>query len=494
MFKNKIALKLTLNFAVALLILSIIIGSLFMVLFRNHTIRLHREKLSDQANTIADIFTDYTRVDSGFGGKGGFGPNGGYGAYLRFMREIAGTDVWVVDEQLNLITLNNRNAMGMGRFHYAELPSEAEGLIDDVFRDQTVFSEDFSSVLTEPTLTVGAPIKNVDGVVIGAVLLHTPIKGIEEATQKGFQLLGISILTALLIAFLLSSLFSYHFTQPLTKMKKNALLLAEGKYMVKNHINQKDEIGDLANTLDLLADRLDEASRQSEKLEQLRRDFVANISHELRTPITVIRGSLEALVEQVVTDEKQVEEYHSQMLKEAKYLQRLIGDLLDLSRLQNTDFSMEKTEMLLCDVIEDAARSISKIAEKKGVSIHLNLEESEKLDCHILGDYGRLRQMFMIILDNAVKFSKEGGSVEIHLKGRELSICDHGQGISKDELPYIFERFYKTTSEQNKTGTGLGLAISKQIAERHGIEIQVESTVGEGTKFSLYLKKDMSHK
>lgn len=117
--------------------------------------------------------------------------------------------------------------------------------------------------------------------------------------------------------------------------------MAERDYSARTNIKQNDEIGELARTLDILAERLELADAESQKLEKLRRKFIANISHELRTPVTVIRGSLEALRDGVVTEKADVEEFHEQMYKESLFLQRLINDLLDLSRLQNTDFPIE---------------------------------------------------------------------------------------------------------------------------------------------------------
>jgi signal transduction histidine kinase len=263
-------------------------------------------------------------------------------------------------------------------------------------------------------------------------------------------------------------------------MKKTALRLADGQYTAKTNIQQNDEIGELANTLDILADRLDIASHESDKLETMRRDFVANISHELRTPITVIRGSLEALIDKVVTDPSKIEEYNTQMLKESKYLERLVGDLLDLSKLQSTDFAMEKAQLSISDIIEDVKRSANHLAEKKAVKIEITKDEG---NYKVTGDYGRIRQMIMIILDNAIKFSPNNQTVTIALENGKLSIKDRGIGIPQDDLPYIFERFYRARSEKSKTGTGLGLAIAKQIAERQGIELTAQSIQGQGATF-----------
>lgn len=475
MFKNKIALKLTSYFAAALLVFSIIIGSVFIVLFRNHTIELHKNDLEKRAVAISETLSGFMSMNNG-------GPMYGYGIYLRLINDVAMSDTWIVDENLELIT-NGKNMKGMGmEYVYSDLPQGADSVIAEVFTGKTVFSESFSSLLNVPTLTVGAPIFANNDEIIGVVLLHSPVDGVNQAMSEGINTLAISIFVALLIAFFLSIGFSITFTKPLNKMKSTAMLLAKGDYSVKTNIKQKDEIGELAATIDILTQQLNEASKQSEKLEQLRRDFVANISHELRTPITVMRGSLEALCDEVVTDPPKVKSYHKQMLFEAKFLQRLVGDLLDLSRLQNADFVIEKQPINICDVINDVTRSMTHIANKKAVAINIS---NDKSLCQIIGDYGRLRQMLMILVDNAVKFSPKNGVVKINFENKILSITDNGIGIPKEDLPYIFDRFYKSRSEQNKSGTGLGLAIAKQIAERHDIYILVESDENIKTQFLL---------
>ena len=192
-----------------------------------------------------------------------------------------------------------------------------------------------------------------------------------------------------------------------------------------------------------------------------------------------MRGSLEALVEEIVSDPETVKEYHKQMLSETLFLLRLVGDLLDLSKLQNTDFAIEKQELSMCYLLDDVVRSVTPLADKKKISINTKTDGN----CKMQGDYGRLRQMLMIVIDNAIKFSPENSNIEIEMKNRILTIKDYGVGIPQEELPNIFERFYKSRSELNKTGTGLGLAIAKQIADRHDIILTVKSEVGKGTEF-----------
>ena len=481
--KSRIAKRLMGYFAAALLLFSVVMGTLFISLFRSQTIENRKNDLEARAVTIAGALSDYfgTGSDSSHGmgrGNGGMGQMmGGYGAYLQFIDDIAMSDVWVVDEDLNLITSGR---MMTKNYTYADLPQDADTVVSEVFGGTTTFSESFSGLFDTPTLTVGTPI-TVGGQVVGAVLLHAPVEGIEDATGQGVRILGISTLAALALAVLLSLFLAYSFTKPVNQMKAAALQLADGDYTVKTKVTVKDEIGELAAVIDVLSGRLLAAQQESARLEQLRRDFVANISHELKTPVTVIRGSLEALCDGVVTDAAQVDGYHRQMLSESLHLQRLITDLLDLSKLQNPDFVIEMQPLELTEIVRDAVRSAERIAFDKGIKITQELEGA----LPVTGDYGRLRQMFMIVLDNAVKFSPAGGLVEVTQKGRTVWVTDHGGGISDVFLPHVFDRFYKVNSEDNKSGSGLGLAIAKEIADRHGVSVTVQSKEGQGATFQF---------
>jgi signal transduction histidine kinase len=307
--------------------------------------------------------------------------------------------------------------------------------------------------------------------------------------MRGIGILAVSVISALILSVLLSIFLAFTFANPLNKMRISALLLAEGDYTVRTGVRQKDEIGELAGAIDVLSERLLTAKRESDKLDKLRRDFVANISHELKTPVTVIRGSLEALCDEVVTEPRQVKSYHRQMLIETLFLQRLINDLLDLSKLQNADFKIDKQELNLCDILNDAIRSAGHLAQEKGIEIR---HEFDTPSLTVTGDYGRLRQMFLIVLDNAVKFSPSGSEINVSLKKDVVSIADHGSGIAEEDLPHIFDRFYKVKTEGNKSGSGLGLAIAKQIADRHNIRISAASRLGVGTEFRFHLKPEQA--
>lgn len=480
MKKNKIAKELTIYFSLALLAFSVIIGIVFIILFQRHTINITESQLEHRATKIATTMASYLE-DSG---SRSFPPPNkmNFPSYIDNLSEIAMADVWIVDKNLNIFTPHeNKNE----RFQYNNLPKNAEKVIENAFKGTTAVSESFSSVLTANALTVGSPIITSDGETVGVVLLHSPISGTAAAIGQGILILIISIFIALALSILLSINFSITFTKPLNIMKNVALRLADGDYSIKTGIYQNDEIGDLAAILDELSIQLDESSKESEKLEQIRREYVANISHELRTPITIIRGSLEALCDGIVTDDEMVKAYHNQMLIESKGLQRLVGDLLDLSRLQNADFAIEMSSINLCDILIDIERSCKNLARDKNVDIEIKMTGSP---CMVVGDYGRLRQLLMIVSHNAIKFSPINGTVKIELsQGQKykISVSDNGIGISRDELPYIFDRFYKTKSSENVDGTGLGLAIAKEIALRHNAELTVVSEQNIKTIFTL---------
>ncbi len=477
--KSKITRKLTLYFSATLLLFSILIGFVFMGLFKEHTMELFRSNLEERAVGIAENLMEFQEQENGAMGRGS--GTGGYNVYLRFLDEIAMTDVWIVDEDLALIMEAKGNQQP---YNYSDLPQDAEDVVKEVFQGETVFSEGFSTLLDVPTLTVGTPIL-MDGEVVGALLLHAPVNGMNETIGEGLRILSISILIALILSLFLSICFAIGFTKPLGKMKAHALHLADGDYSGKTGVRQKDEIGELAAAIDVLSDRLDLADKERKQLEQLRRDFVANISHELRTPVTVIRGSLEALHDEVITDSEEIKNYHHQMLDEAMFLQRLVDDLLALSRLQNPEFLIEKQELNIGEALTDAVRSAVQIGRSRNIEIK---QEQDKETVSFWGDYGRLRQMFMIVLDNAVKFSPANDVVTVTLKDQTISIQDHGEGIPPADLPYIFDRFYKVKAADNKNGTGLGLAVAKEIADRHGITITVHNLENRGVEFRFGLE------
>ena len=477
--KNRIALKLLAFFAAALLLFALVSSLLFRTLFTNAVIENKKTDMLSRATTLSRMLTD-TLEGFGQGGMGMGGPGGGYGSYVRILTQSA-DNIWVLDE--NLEFLSSGRMMGQ-TLAYENLPVDAERLVREVYEGRSPFSESFSDLLGYPTLTVGAPIYQGNRVA-GALLVHDAVSGISTAAAQGQKILIYSSAAALLLAIPLATLLSFSFTKPIKRMKETAKHLSEGDYKARTGISRQDEIGDLAQSIDVLSERLQEARSASERQEQQRKDFLANVSHELRTPVTVLRGSLEALNDGVVTEPAQVKEYHHQMLRETQGLQRLVNDLMELARLQNSDFPIERAPLLLGDVLADALRSAERLAQSKEILIEKKLTQTP---LPFQGDYARLKQMLLVVLDNAVKFSPPKSILHVAMDTRSILIRDEGPGIRKEDLPYLFDRFHKSRTEENRQGSGLGLAIARQIAQRHGISITVDSDFGQGTTVRFILE------
>lgn len=396
---------------------------------------------------------------------------------MRMIEDIAMGEVWIVDAKTGNI-VQGRNEKGQP-FSYLKLPPNAEETIKKAISGEATTTENFNDYLNENSITVAVPIKNGE-TIEGVVLLHSPVKYMSSALKSGIYTLVFSILAALILAGISAVWLSISFTKPLNKIRNTTTELAKGNYEVTTQVNQSDEIGELAKSIDKLALQLDKSSKESERFEKMRQNFIANISHELRTPITVIRGSIEAICDGIISDSEQLKDYNEQILSDSIHLQRLVNDLIDLTKLQNTDFSIDKSTINLLEIINDAVRSMKQISTKKGVKINFSVENTIEEDRYLfVGDYQRIRQMIIIVLDNAIKFSNENQEVDILLKKEnnkyELKICDSGRGIGSKNIGEIFNRYHKSNTEENKNGMGLGLAIAKEIAIRHNIEIMVES-------------------
>ncbi|MCP8967423.1 two-component system histidine kinase PnpS [Ectobacillus ponti] len=227
------------------------------------------------------------------------------------------------------------------------------------------------------------------------------------------------------------------------------------------------------------------------RLEQMRKDFLANVSHELRTPITSIKGFSETLLDGAMENEKLRENFLSIILKESDRMQNLIEDLLDLSKIEQQGFQLNMGRVDLRVLLEEIVLLLKHKAEAKQIDLQLQAER----DVFAAGDPHRLKQVFLNLISNAISYTPPEGSVTVELGLRDswavVRVSDTGIGISREEIPRIFERFYRVDKarSRNTGGTGLGLSIVKHLVEAHHGSITVESTVGAGTTFTVMLQK-----
>lgn len=472
---NRLFFKLYLNYAVMLLVTAVLICLIFTQLYKNTTMKNGREQLLERASNISEIMTM------------NFINTRNYNGFLEFInsqQKIMGQDIWTISNPNATIPMDEM--METNSFEeFSAGYTEYIDLVESAFGNKRVYSIADDEIYQTQTITVAVPVLGVNREVVGAVLLKEPVKGLADVIDDSLSLIVISSVVALAISFVIVIIFATELSLPITRMRVTALSLAAGNYHSKTGIKRNDELGDLAKTVDILSEKLLENDIQRKNLDQMRLDFFANVSHELRTPITVLRAYTETLVDGVVKDDDKVKQYYDRMLAECKSMERLVGDLMILSKMQNPDFAIEKEPVNLVQVFDDIIRSANTIAEKKNIKIETAKDESVIM---MLGDYDRIRQMFMVILDNAIKFSDEFKTVYINLSKKDkiiVSIRDEGIGMDENDLANIFEKFYKSNLRQNASGTGLGLAIAKQIAIKHDGNIDVSSELGKGSTFTF---------
>lgn len=222
---------------------------------------------------------------------------------------------------------------------------------------------------------------------------------------------------------------------------------------------------------------------ESEKLEKMRKDYVANVSHELRTPLTSIRGLIEPLMDSIVTNEDDVKRYYEIIHRESLRLSRLVDDIMELSRLQTNDATILKSSIDVASILEMVYERYKLLDEE------IILKYNPIPLPRAYSNYDRVEEILVILLDNAYKFTPKGGEIEIITKVRKdnivILIKDTGIGINEEDLPFVFDRFYKVDKPRTKKGTGLGLSIAKEILNIMEEDISVKSTRGVGTIFEF---------
>lgn len=297
------------------------------------------------------------------------------------------------------------------------------------------------------------------------------------------MLLFICILITLPFSFAFSSRMATEFLSPLQKIMQTVTELTKGNYGTRTHVVDSTEIGSLARETDYLAFKLAEAKERTNNRAREQKEFFATISHELRTPVAVI-CSYSAALKDGILPETRLNEYYEQLFSESLSLKRLVNDMLELSRLESSDFSIEMHPVDIGMILEDSVRTSSLLATQKQLKI---IYDSPGEELMTSGDYGRLKQMFMIVIDNAIKYSDAGKEIKNDAEKLDrqykISIQDEGPGLTEKEQEMIFKRFYSTSD----SGSGLGMAIMKNIAKRHNIEVFLQSSPGVGTTVTFMI-------
>ncbi len=342
---------------------------------------------------------------------------------------------------------------------------------------------DFFGNFDKDVLTVFAPITS-NYKVKGYVVIHSDLLSIEKSCNS---LLNISYIT-LIILFLLSLIILIFFTEivyiPLRKITYATEQYAAGNMHYEFQVESEDEIGYLAACLNYMASEIARSEDDQKK-------FVANVSHDFRSPLTSIRGYLEAMMDGTIPPEM-YEKYLGIVLNETERLTKLTNSLLTLNNLNTRGLLLERTDFDINQVIRSTAATFEGTCRSKTIAIEVVLTGDVM---YVNADMGKIQQVLYNLMDNAIKFSHRDSVIKIETSEKKnklfVSVKDTGIGIPKDDLKFIWDRFYKSdlSRGKDKKGTGLGLSIVKEIIASHGEHINVISTQGEGSEFIFSLQQ-----
>ncbi len=339
----------------------------------------------------------------------------------------------------------------------------------------------FNGLYQNVHYTCGVPVTSSDGDVIGAVFISTSSA---SALQMLDDLRRMFLLTGgfvLLLAIIVSYFVAQNVSRPLKKMSKAARAFGRGDFSVRVDEDRDDEIGELAHSFNNMSASL-------EQLEELRSSFIANVSHELKTPMTTIAGFTDGILDGTIPPERQ-REYLEVISNDTKRLSRLVVRMLEASRIQSGQTKINPTKFDLCDTIVRTVLGFEQKINDKKIIMDMDFESDV---IHVVADPDSIVQVIFNLVDNACKFTPEGGTIRVTVKKEGVkavtSISNTGSTISEENLPRIFDRFYKIDKSRgiDKNGAGLGLFIVKSIITMHGEDISVSSS-NEVTEFRFTL-------
>lgn len=340
---------------------------------------------------------------------------------------------------------------------------------------------DFFNTFSEDNLSVIVPITSKI-YIRGYITIHIPMRLLYEEREGILGIMHIVCIIIFCISLLILIMMNFWIYKPLNALIKGTKQFAAGNFNEKIEVKSNDEIGYLAETLNYMGSEINKTTEYQHK-------FISNVSHDFRSPLTSIKGYLQAFKDGIIPADMQ-EKYIDIIIAETERLNKLTSEMLSLDSIDNRVRRVNYTKFNINKLIKDTALSFEGTCINKGIKFVLLLEGDQLL---VYADFGKIQQVMYNLIDNAIKFSNPNSSIDIEttLKKEKayISVKDHGVGISNSEISKIWQRFYKTDSSRGKdrTGTGLGLSIVREIIKAHDQKITVVSTEGVGTEFTFTL-------
>lgn len=356
-------------------------------------------------------------------------------------------------------------------------------LIDLLRNGDDVYSSSLISKLTDKEMLlygrkVKAPFANY------YLFINSPLEPIESVVNFFMHQFAYIAFFVFLISLLIALLLANRFSKPIEKMKKSADKLAKGDYNVDFNVKSYEEVEELAATLNDATDKLS-------KIEELRKDLLANISHDIKTPLTMIKAYGEMIKDISGDDPPKRNAHLDVIIREVNYLDRLVGDMRELAKMQAGYTSLHRDNVDMAKLIREAIEM-----QAAGLAEHHLTVVTELFPAIVWVDELKFRQVLNNFISNAIKYSYEGGRITIRMRDSEerlrVEISDEGCGIAAEDLPYIWDRYFKIDKQFSRSikSTGLGLAIVKAILDLHQAKYGVQSTVAKGSTFYFEIDKD----
>lgn len=399
---------------------------------------------------------------------------------LNNIAKYLSADIWLVD--------NYGYVYSVSKNEHKQLISKSTQIVtkdlEELRENKTVDKKEiYSNIFSDPVHTFEIPIFS-KGVFQGAILMHTSINELREPLKRVYEIIWISAILAITICCVVMYYFSQRIIiHPLKKINYVADKISKGEVEKRVSINSNDEIGELAKSFNSMADSL-------EQVEKNRRQFISNVSHEIRSPLTSIKGFIGGMIDGVIPNEKQ-NYYLTVTYSEIQRLTRLVNDLLDLSAIEAGQFKLRIEKIDINEIIRLCIIKFhTKINEKK-LKVDIIMEQDR---LYVAADRDRINQVVTNLIDNAIKYVNNGGNIRIStkIKGDKVFVYvyNDGEGIPEAELKHIWDRFYKSDkSRTSKVSTGLGLSIVRSILTQLGEDIWAENKKSGGIIFAFTLKR-----
>lgn len=472
--KNRIIWKFFGAFAVLTLIVVLILNFFVSLRLRDSFEQRISEELKSNAILVGDILRDDLA-------------EGDYEDIQQKTRQLA--------DRLDLrITVIDRQGKVLGDSE--QEPSLMEKHDDrleviEAMKESFGHSTRFSDTLNYNMKYVAVRLDQDDNI-LGIIRFALPLSQVQLEIRIIYRVVLFGAIAAIVIALIVAYFVSRSITFPIRQMKETAERIATGDFGSRVRIKSGDELGELAQSLNKMADELQQKIENLKQMYSMRTDFVANVSHELKTPLTLIKGYIETLEDRAMDDKSKSRKFISIIKEHSDRLGNIVDDLLSLSELELSKDCVQKTEFDLKKLIDEISLGFERALAKKKQTLTIS---SQGRDLIIKADRDKIEQLFVNLIDNAIKYTKESGRIELLLQEYDGEFCvtvkDDGIGIPKEHLDRVFERFYRVDKARSRElgGTGLGLSIAKHITIVHNGKITIESELNKGTKVSVTLLK-----